>query len=275
MTRPSINQSVVSCPGPCDVAIPLVYPNQPITIPTAAVRASVPFEGIDVEASLQETFTDPVASPPLSIQSERPQGPAVIGLGHAGIAIINGVTGAVAYFEYGRYDGARGFGRVREVHLSSSIITFDYSNKPEASSFASLLRSLARTNNQTSGYDFEAVYIELPNGAFDIMKEFAERRRQQVEAGSEGDAIPYNIANNHCFTFATEVISEVGVSVNLRQANPLNLKLQGGNFFSRGAVNTLAPTFEVPARQMRALQTQHPALNVSKEGHVTNGFQFP
>ncbi|KDE40899.1 hypothetical protein ADINL_0548 [Nitrincola lacisaponensis] len=275
MTRPRVNQSIAKCPGPCDIAIPIVYPNQPITIPVAAVREQIPFEGIDVEASMRATFTDPDSSPPLSIQSVRAQGPAVIGLGHAGIAIINGVSGAVAYFEYGRYDGARGFGRVREVALSPSTITFDDSNKPDSASFASLLRSLAQTNNPTAGYDFEAVYIELPNGAFDIMKAFAEQRRQQIEEGPEGGAQPYNVANNHCFTFAMEVISEVGVGFNIRQANPLNLKLQGGNFLTRGAVSTFAPTFEVPARQMRALQTQYPALNVSNEGRITNGFQFP
>ena len=275
MTRPRVNQAIARCPGPCDIAIPIVYPNQPILIPAAAVREKIPFDGIDVPASLQATFTDPDSSPPLSIQSIRPQGPAVIGLGHAGIAIINGVTGSVAYFEYGRYDGARGFGRVREVSILHSIITFNDNNNPDEASFASLLRSLARTNNPTVGYDFEAVYIELPNGAFEIMKAFAEQRQQQVEAGYEGDAEPYNVANNHCFTFAIEVILEVGVNVNLRQAKPLNLELRGGNVFSRGAVNALAPTFEVPARQMRALQTQHPALNVSKEGQITNGFQFP
>ena len=55
----------------------------------------------------------------------------------------------------------------------------------------------------------------------------------------------------------------------------MNLKLQGGNFLTRGAVSTFAPTFEVPAWQMRALQTQYPALNVSNEGRITNGFQFP
>ena len=275
MTRPRINQAIARCPGPCDIAIPIVYPNQPITIPVAVVREKIPFEGIDVPASLQATFTDPDSSPPLSIQSVTAVGPRVLGLGHAGIAMINGVTGEAVYYEYGRYDGERGFGEVRQVALSPSVISFDDNNKPDSASFTALLRSLAKTNNPSAGYDFEAVYIELANGAFAIMKAFAEQRQQEVAAGPGGSAQPYDVANNHCFTFAIEVIMEAGARVNLRQANPLNVKLEGGNILTRGLVNARAPTFEVPARQMRALQTQHPALNVNREGRITNGFQFP
>lgn len=70
------------CPGPCDVAIPVVYPNQPIAIPASEVRKNIPFE-LDVRASLEATFTQPNSAPPLSIDRWNGDNAYVLGLGHA------------------------------------------------------------------------------------------------------------------------------------------------------------------------------------------------
>lgn len=259
------------CPGPCDVAIPIVYPRQPITIPAAEVARQIPFQ-IDVRASMQATFTQPASSPPLSISRWRGDDAAVEGLGHAGIAMIDGRSGAVRYYEYGRYDAA-GFGQVRQVAAVSAItISFDErTGNPTADSLAQLAAALTRTNG--GPYAVEAVYVKLANGAFDAMKDFADRRMAEVRSRS---ARPYNVASNHCFTFATEVAAAAGVRVgSTRSAPKLELQLRGGNFLTRGIVGAAAPDFEVPARQMRALQQHYRPFNVSASGQIVGGFDFP
>lgn len=259
------------CPNPCDVAIPIVYPNQPIAIPATEVAKQIPFE-LDVRESLEATFTQPGASPPLSIARWNGDDAYVLGLGHAGIAMIDGTTGAVKYYEYGRYDRAN-YGQVRSVTSIAGItISFEPSTGDPIN--ASLLQ-LAAALTQTNGgpYGFEAVYVKLANGAFNAMVSFSETRKAEVQAHS---APAYNVASNHCFTFAMEVASAAGVrTLDARSAPKLDVQLRGGNIVTRGLVGSLAPEFEVPARQMRALQRSYRAFNVTGGGMINADFEYP
>lgn len=265
------NSPASPCPGPCDVAIPIVYPNQPISIPAGEVKKKIPFD-LDIRASLEATFTQPGSSPPLSIGRWNGDNAYVLGLGHAGIAMIDGKTGSVKYFEYGRYDAAA-YGQVREVASIASIkIDFDpVTRNPTKGSLDQLAAALTKTNG--GPYGFESIYVKLENGAFQTMVSFAQKRKAAVQSRS---AAAYDVAGNHCFTFSMEVAAAAGVRVlDARNAPKLDVLLRGGNMFSRGLVGGFAPDFEVPSRQMRALQGTYRALNVTASGTVDAGFQYP
>ncbi len=261
---------VARCPGPCDAVIPIVYPNQPITIPYDAIRGEMSLlerAAIDEERSVRETFTQPRSNPPLSIGSSNASGVRVLGLGHAGVAFYNGLTGEVAYYEYGRYGG--NFGAVRSVAGPASVtMTFDQDDNPNAGPWAALMQALTRTNG--GPYDFNAVYVKVPNGSFDTMKAFAETRKAAVAART---AAAYDVSGNHCFTFALEVASQSGVNGNVSAAPDLDIILRT---IVGGTMDAPAGTaIEVPARQIIQLQTTYRALTVSSSGTVASGFAFP
>lgn len=260
---------VQSCPGPCDIVIPIVYYNQPITIPFEPIREKVP-KGIDVPASVERTFTNAESKPPLSIYKKTSSFVRVLGLGHAGVAIINGKNGEARYYEYGRYD-PKNYGAVREVvNINSLTIVFDGEGNPVKKSMQSLMNALVITNR--GPYEFEAVYIKLVNGAFDTMKKFVQTRIQDI---SKQNAKEYDVAENHCFTFAMEVAYEAGVNTNVSAAEDLDVVLVGGSALTRGLTGLLAPSFEVPSRQMRTLQKRYRPLNVNSDGTIKEGFEFP
>jgi len=261
------------CPAACDVAIPVVYWQQPIKIPADQVAARIPFD-IDLRASMEATFTNSDSSPPISITRWSGNNPYVSGLGHAGIAMIDGRTGAVAYWEYGRYDAAQ-FGEVRGVPAVASVtMTFDEAGNPKRSALDQLARVLTTTNG--SGQLYEGVYIKLANGSFDRMVAFAENRKTLVAQGPSGNAEIYSVESNHCFTFAMEVAAVAGVrTAAARNAPVLEVELIGGNMATRALIRSFSPEFEVPGRQMRALQQNYRAFNVSSAGAIGSGFEFP
>ncbi|MEL7183008.1 MAG: hypothetical protein AAFY65_03755 [Pseudomonadota bacterium] len=259
------------CPIACDVAIPLVYPSQPITIPTQAVAAKIPgIAGIDVPASMRATFTDPGSDPPLRIASVVTAGPRVVGLGHAGIAFINGRTGGVRYAEYGRYDRA-GFGLVRYVpDFEDLTITFTETGNPDGPSMRALGNLLVRTNG--GPYAVEGVWIKLQNGAFGRMFGFVNRRIEAIAARS---ATQYDVASNHCFTFALQVARSAGVNTNVAGAPALDLELVGGDMVRRSIVRAAAPTFEVPARQVKVMQRRYQPYRLRRTGRFAQAWNFP
>lgn len=265
----AFDSPISPCPGPCDVAIPVVYPHQLIMIPGAEVERQVPFE-IDIAASMQATFTDPDSDPPLSIARSSGRNVHVDGLGHAGIAMIDGTTGAARYFEYGRYDPAN-FGRVQQSPAVAAVtITFGPDGNPDQASLNALANALTLTNGQ---YAFDGVYVKLANGAFDVMKDFAEARTTAVASQS---AAAYDVASNHCFTFAMEVAASAGVMTSrARSAPKLDVRLVGGNIATRALISAFSPEFEVPARQMRALQRQYRPFTANRSGTIRSGFDFP
>lgn len=270
MPQDSASDPVSPCPGPCDAVIPIVYPNQPITVPYAAIRENMTLfqrAAIDEEASVRATFTRPDTDPPLSISESTRTGVKVRGLGHAGVAFINGLTGAVSYYEYGRYGG--NFGDVRVApNMSGVTVSFGDNTNPTPASFAALMRRLTRTNG--GPYAFEAVYIKLANGAYDAMLDFAQQRDREVQART---AAAYDINGNHCFTFALEVARAGGVVANVSGAADLEIRLRSAIGTSVSAPENMS--IELPSRQMRSLQGTYRPLNVSSAGSVEGAFEFP
>lgn len=270
---------VQSCPGPCDAVIPIVYYNQPITIPYSAITDQMNFGEslvIDTKQSVQRTFTKPNTSPPLEISQTSSAGVKVKGLGHAGVAFVNGITGDVAYYEYGRYDPAN-YGEVRYadglVKISGGSpqrlsVSFGDDHNPTAASFNTLLTNLTKTNR--GPYAFWATYTKLANGAYDIMKTFAELRMQQV---SQRTSAAYNINSNHCFTFALEVATEAGLRADVAAAPDLRVILVARNGATLDAPEDLA--VGLPSRQMLELQKKYRALNVDSSGKIQGNFIFP
>src|SRR6056297_3077137 len=144
-----------------DTVIPIVYPNQPITIPFYAISdamTAMQFAALSIPSSIEATFDRPNASPPLSILRQTASQARVLGIGHAGVVIINGETGQTRYYEYGRYGGP--FGQVREVTVADVSLE-DYCN-PSSVSLHTLSRELTRTNG--GPYAYEAAYIKYPTG---------------------------------------------------------------------------------------------------------------
>lgn len=258
---------VARCPVACDGVIPIVYPNQPITIPVAAVRGVMSMTqraAIDEEESMRRTFTQPNSSPPLSIVGADSTQVRVLGLGHAGVAFYSGKTGEVAYYEYGRYNGD--YGAVRSKAMPR--LTFDKSGNPTNASFAGLLRALTQTNG--GPYAFESVFVKLPNGTFDTLKLAAETQQRLVAARL---APAYDVKGNHCFTFSLKISEAGGVNANVAAAPDLDMILV--SILGTGIKAPKDAAIELPARQMRVLQSRYRPLNVSKDGAILGSFAFP
>ncbi|WP_299303740.1 hypothetical protein [uncultured Litoreibacter sp.] len=253
------------------MVIPLVYPNQPITVPYDAIRESMTLfqrAAIDEEASVIATFTRPDTSPPMSISQRTPSGVKVLGLGHAGVAFINGLTGEVAYYEFGRYTGDYGY--VREAgSMRGATVSLGEDHNPTRASLNDLASRLTRTN-KGGPYAFEGVYIKLANGAFDAMRDFALQRISEISARS---ADAYDINSNHCFTFSLEVARAGGVSANVSGAADLEIRLRSivGSEVDTPAGNGI----ELPSRQARYLQRTYRAFNASSGGTVASDFEYP
>lgn len=258
---------IARCPEACDGVIPIVYSNQPIAVPYSAIRGEMSFierAAIDEVESVRRTFTRPDTSPPLSIASSDRTKVRVLGLGHAGVAFYNGMTGEVAYYEYGRYGGD--FGAVRSRTMPN--LSFGEDGNPIQTSFNALLTTLTTTNG--GPYAYESVVVKLPNGSFDVMKGFAEARKAAVSSRS---AAAYDVKSNHCFTFALEVASSAGVSANVSPAEDLEMLLVTaiGTSMDAPAGNAI----ELPSRQIRYLQQSYSALNVTNAGTIIGDFSFP
>ncbi|WP_298355922.1 hypothetical protein [uncultured Litoreibacter sp.] len=270
MAQDSAGDPVSPCPGPCDVVIPIVYPNQPITVEYDAIRAEMSFferTVIDEEASVIATFTRPETSPPMSISRRTRVGVSVIGLGHAGVAFINGLTDEVAYYEYGRYGGS--YGKVQPAdNMAGATVSFGEDHNPTPASLNALVDKLTRTNG--GPYRFEGVYIKLANGAYDAMKDFAEQRITEITAKR---AAAYDIKGNHCFTFSLEVARAGGVSANVSSAEDLEIRLRT---ITGSAMDTPPGNgIELPSRQARYLQRTYRAFNASSGGTVASDFEYP
>ena len=126
-----------------------------------------------------------------------------------------------------------------------------------ASSFTNLMKVLTLTNRQP--HEFEAVYVKLPNGSFDKMEKFLEQRMLDI---GRKTAKLYEASSKHCFTFAMKVANAAGISTDVSSAENLDVVIKGGNFITRNLIAVAVPDFEVPARQLRALQFKYQKLNV-------------
>jgi hypothetical protein len=127
-------------------------------------------------------------------------------LGHAGVLIINGKTGHAQYYEYGRYPGSGPAGRVRhgqipDVVLKGGAIT--------ESSLKKTLRSITVKHGQSGNI----TGVVLRGLVFD--KALAWLKNKELE-NAKDTRLAYDLGNNNCITFATDLAEAVGFSIPFR-----------------------------------------------------------
>lgn len=188
---------VQKCPAgspPPDVVIPIVFPDYLISV--------------DNLSFVERTAIK--ATPGVSIESEKkiPGGVRykIKGLGHAGIAFIDGKTGRSRYYEYGRYDPQEK-GLVRS--LSVPAVTIGSDKKPTKASLHALLREIAVESGH--GTRISGVYVEVTD-KFSTMEKYAMDREA---LNSNPNRKFYDLKDNNCFTFATQVARSAGVDVSM------------------------------------------------------------
>ncbi len=134
-----------------------------------------------------------------------PSGPAIGGLGHAGVVIVNGSTGHTRYFEYGRY------GRDADGNPIGMVKTKPVPNLAIANGIIDgrSLRNMVASLNASAGKGTPATGAILPldPGGYDAALSYA-LQAQNDEAGTLGE---YSWANdNHCYSFAKAVAAAGG-----------------------------------------------------------------
>ena len=119
--------------------------------------------------------------------------------GHAGVLLIDDLSGSTRYYEYGRYDSENlGFVMRRPVN---DLEMADNGLPTEAS-----LRRVMATLSRVSGKGGPVQGDYFPDSDnFDHMVKFAE---EKMADNSNPNRTPYNICYNNCFSFAESVINE-------------------------------------------------------------------
>lgn len=143
----------------------------------------------------------------------------------------------------------------------------EYCN-PTTESLGNLARDLTRTNAGPFGY--EGVYIKLENGAFERMAAFVQQRTRAV---LQRTARPYDISDNHCVTFATEVAAAGGATVDVDAAPDLEVIL-----VTRIGTRVAPPSelaVGLPSRQVKVLQRTYTPLTAGQDGVIQSGFAPP
>jgi hypothetical protein len=174
-----------------DVVVPIVYPDYLIHVDTPAVDIKIPdiLPGVDL---LPDRFKRPKTT------QKVPQ------LGHAGVLFINGKSGLTKYYEYGRYD-AQAKGIVRPVLVPDVVIK---NGNPTHESLKKVMASLSLSSGQKGR--ISAAYIQLPDGSFSKMQQYAEDRKRQ---NTDPKRVPYDLLTHSCLHFMKSVAEEGGASL--------------------------------------------------------------
>jgi len=125
--------------------------------------------------------------------------------GHAGVLLIDNVTGMTKYYEYGRYDADK-IGQVMTYSVPNVVMGDD--GRPSAESLHKVLKAISEhsaTTNKNSDdektWDLKGAYFISED--FDEMKEYAdERLKENLEPNRE----EYNLINNNCGDFACDIV---------------------------------------------------------------------
>jgi len=128
-------------------------------------------------------------------------------LGHAGVLFIDGKTGTTKYYEYGRYDKEL-LGLTRRVSIPDAKL--GKNGKPTRDSLRNLLSNISRKSGQQGR--IEGAYIELANGKFASMLQYANMRVQQ---NGDPKRPPYTLIGNSCMHFSRSVAEAGGAKMPL------------------------------------------------------------
>ena len=134
-----------------------------------------------------------------------PSGPAIGGLGHAGVVIVNGSTGATNYFEYGRYDRDADGNPIGAVQTRSVPNVVMVNGSIDGASLQNLVVNL----NASAGHGSAAMGTVLPlsSGGYSAALAYA----QQAQSDPNGTLGNYSWVNdNHCYSFAKAVAAAGG-----------------------------------------------------------------
>lgn len=164
-----------------DIAVPIVFPDYLIAVPTPRHRVNLPGDHFD--------FTIPAT------HNRVPE------LGHAGVLFVRGANGLSKYYEYGRYDSA-GRGLVRRLAIPDAAAR---DGRVGHAALEPLLRRISTESGQ--GGRIEGVFIERAN-TFEAMLSYAEaRRRENTNASRQ----PYTLTGNNCAHFVRQVLDAAGI----------------------------------------------------------------
>jgi hypothetical protein len=177
-------------PPPKDSVIPMVFPDYLITVEKKDF-------GLSDRLAIKML-------PGVYVQSENDKEVQVAGLGHAGVLIINGTSGATRYFEYGRYDKGR-IGLVREREVKD--VSVDATGKPTKASLNAALKDVSEKAGKSG--KVLGVRIEAEN-KYDAMVAFALER---LKENDNPNRTAYAIRSHNCFTFAVDVAGKSGADV--------------------------------------------------------------
>lgn len=165
-----------------DIIIPIVFPDYKITVDT-------PKKDIDLLPWVSfDNFSIPKSKQQVS------------NLGHAGILLINGVSGLSKYYEYGRYDSAQ-LGLVRRVPVPDAKVD------KGALIVKSLIPMLSKISSIAGqGSRIEGVYIEAASSF--------EKLNQAVVAqktlNNNPKRKPYDLTTNSCIHFVKRLVDMAG-----------------------------------------------------------------
>lgn len=129
-------------------------------------------------------------------------------LGHAGVLLIDNKTGAVKYYEYGRYETKDGTsGRASEVGLENAKIVMGDNGKPTVESLNKVLAEVSKKSGQNG--KIEGAYVESDKNK--EMNYFAKSKVAESTFGNKSydkSREPYDLTDHNCGTFAEDVITQ-------------------------------------------------------------------
>lgn len=165
-----------------DIIIPIVFPDYKITVDT-------PKKDVDLLPWVSfDNFSIPKSTQQLS------------NLGHAGILLINGVSGLSKYYEYGRYDNAQ-LGLVRRVPVPDAKVD------KGALVVKSLIPVLGKVSSIAGkGSRIEGVYIEAA-GSFEKLNQAVV---VQKTLNNNPKRKPYDLTTNSCIHFVKRLVDMAG-----------------------------------------------------------------
>jgi len=166
-----------------DILIPIVFPEYKITVDTPR---------LDVDLLPWTSFDDFTISKSSQKLSD---------LGHAGILMVNGVSGLTKYYEYGRYDYPEKKGVVRRVPVPDVKLGAD---GVELKSFIPVLSKVSKVAGK--GTRIEGVFIE----AISVFEKLNQRVIVQKAMNNSPGRKEYDLTSNSCIHFVKRLVEAAG-----------------------------------------------------------------